>query len=85
MNGADAVHHVLDRSFVDANGTRWIIDYKTASHEGGDISHFLDEEQERHTSQLQRYVAILKKLEPERETRTALYFPMLDAWREWKP
>jgi len=82
MDGDVAVHHVLDRSFVDADETRWIVDYKTASHEGSDISHFLDEEQKRHAPQLQRYAAILKKLEPDREIRTALYFPMLDAWKE---
>jgi len=23
-------HHVIDRSFIDAGGMRWIIDYKTA-------------------------------------------------------
>ncbi|MDQ6957833.1 MAG: UvrD-helicase domain-containing protein [Mariprofundaceae bacterium] len=79
-----ASHHVMDRSFVDEHGTRWIIDYKTAAHEGGNIRHFLDEEQKRHAPQLQRYAATLKKLEPEREIKTALYFPMLDAWREWE-
>jgi len=77
-------HHIMDRSFVDEHGTRWIIDYKTAAHEGGDIGHFLDEEQKRHVNQLQRYATTLKKLEPEREIRAALYFPMLDAWREWE-
>ncbi len=78
-------HHVMDRSFVDGQGRRWIIDYKTASHEGGEIAHFLDEEQRRHASQLQRYARVLHRLEPERSIRTALYFPMLDAWREWEP
>ncbi len=78
-------HHIMDRSFVDEHGVRWIIDYKTAAHEGGNIGHFLDEEQKRHTPQLQRYAATLKKLEPDREIKTALYFPMLDAWREWEP
>jgi len=80
----DAVsHHIMDRSFVDKHGTRWIIDYKTAAHEGGDIEHFLDEEQKRHANQLQRYARVLHRMEPERPVRTALYFPLLDAWREW--
>jgi hypothetical protein len=26
---------IMDRSFVDAKGIRWIIDYKTSTHEGG--------------------------------------------------
>jgi ATP-dependent helicase/nuclease subunit A len=75
-------HHVIDRSFIDEQGTRWIIDYKTASHEGGDLDRFLADEETRHAPQLQRYAAILKTLEPGREIRTALYFPMLDAWKE---
>jgi len=76
-------HHIMDRSFVDADGTRWIIDYKTATHEGGNIKHFLDEEQQRHAPQLQRYARALLRMEPERPIRMALYFPLLDAWREW--
>jgi len=75
-------HHIIDRSYVDENNVRWIIDYKTATHEGGDLDAFLNEEVNRHTPQLQRYAAIVARLEPEREIRTALYFPMLDAWRE---
>jgi len=74
-------HHVIDRSFVDAAGVRWIIDYKTGSHLGGDIAAFLDREQERYAQQLQRYATILKRMEPNRDIRTALYFPMLDAFR----
>jgi len=81
-DGGVVSHHVIDRSFVDKHGTRWIIDYKTASHEGGDIGRFLDEEQKRHAPQLRRYASTLKKLEPDREIKTALYFPMLDAWKE---
>ncbi|MDQ6960422.1 MAG: UvrD-helicase domain-containing protein [Mariprofundaceae bacterium] len=83
MDGNVVSQHVLDRSFVDEDGTRWIIDYKTGSHEGGDIGHFLDEEQKRHAPQLQRYARVLHRMEPERPIRTALYFPLLDAWREW--
>ncbi|MFQ5345545.1 MAG: UvrD-helicase domain-containing protein [Mariprofundus sp.] len=76
-------HHAIDRSFIDTDsGIRWIIDYKTATHEGGDLAAFLDEEVMRHAPQLQRYAAILARLEPQREIRTALYFPMLDAWKE---
>jgi len=81
-NNGFVSHHVIDRSFIDADGTRWIIDYKTASHEGGDLELFLTDEQTRHAPQLQRYAGILKQLEPGREIRTALYFPMLDAWKE---
>ena len=75
-------HHIIDRSFIDADGTRWIIDYKTASHEGGDLNKFLAEEEKRHAPQLERYARLLAALEPNRPIRTALYFPLLDAWKE---
>ena len=75
-------HHAIDRSFIDADGVRWIIDYKTATHEGGDLESFLDIEVQRHAAQLHRYMALLQLREPEREIRAALYFPMLDGWRE---
>ena len=35
---ADALIDVaIDRTFVDAQGVRWIIDYKTGVHEGADV------------------------------------------------
>ncbi len=78
-----AVDHVtLDRSFV-ADGVRWIVDFKTGRHEGGDATVFLDREQERYRAQLERYARIVRGLEP-RPIRLALYFPLVDGgWREW--
>ncbi len=72
---------VIDRTFVDAQGVRWIIDYKTSAHEGGDVDRFLDQEVERYRLQLDRYARAFRMLES-REVRTALYFPLLQAWRE---
>ena len=31
---------VIDRTFVDDSGVRWIIDYKTSAHKGGDLESF---------------------------------------------
>jgi ATP-dependent exoDNAse (exonuclease V) beta subunit len=76
------VHVALDRTFVDAQGTRWIVDYKTGTHEGGDPEAFLDREQERYREQLERYAKIMAGLDS-RPVRVALYFPLLRAWREW--
>ncbi|HKJ82951.1 MAG TPA: UvrD-helicase domain-containing protein [Mariprofundaceae bacterium] len=75
------MHVVLDRSFIEADGTRWIVDYKTASHEGGALDDFLDQERQRHADQLLRYAAIVSRMEA-RSIRLGLYFPMLDGWRE---
>ena len=76
------VHVALDRTFVDAQGTRWIVDYKTGTHEGADLEAFLHREQERYREQLERYAQIMAALDP-RPVRLALYFPLLRAWREW--
>ena len=75
-------HIVIDRTFVDANGTRWIIDYKTGIHVGGAVEEFLDREQERYREQLERYAAVMLKKE-QRPIRLGLYFPLLGRWREW--
>jgi ATP-dependent exoDNAse (exonuclease V) beta subunit len=80
----DGVAHGLriDRSFVDEAGVRWIVDWKTSAHEGGDREAFLDRELERYRGQLERYVRAMQLLEPDRIIKAALYFPLLDAWRE---
>ncbi len=71
---------VLDRTFVD-NGTRWIIDYKTSSHVGGDLEGFLQNEADRYREQLQQYRQALA-INESRPIRTALYFPLLDRFVE---
>jgi ATP-dependent exoDNAse (exonuclease V) beta subunit len=79
----DALCHVtIDRTFV-ADGTRWIVDFKTGRHEGGDPAAFLDREEERYRGQLERYARLVRELDP-RPIRLALYFPLVDGgWREW--
>jgi len=75
-------HLVIDRSFIDEQGTRWIIDYKTGTHLGGDLAGFLDEEQERYRAQLRGYAEAFRQLE-QRPVRTALYYPLVPGgWRE---
>ena len=78
--GGHPVNLVIDRSFVDA-GERWIIDYKTGEHRGGDLEGFLESEVERYRPQLQRYRAALA-LSESRPIRTALYFPLIDRFLE---
>jgi ATP-dependent exoDNAse (exonuclease V) beta subunit len=71
---------VLDRTFVDA-GTRWIIDYKTSSHSGGNLEGFLQNEADRYREQLQRYREAVA-IDESRPIKTALYFPLLDRFCE---
>ena len=68
---------IIDRTFVDDNGARWIVDYKTSSHEGGDIEAFLEREAERYANQMSRYREAMLAMEPAREVRIGLYFPLL--------
>lgn len=75
---------VIDRCFVDDNGVRWIIDFKSSRHENDDLEAFLDQEQSRYASQLERYARIANMMQA-METRVALYFPLLKEWREWTP
>ena len=70
---------VIDRTFVDADGRRRIVDYKTSSHEGADVESFLDQERERYRAQLERYAVALAA----DESDLGLYFPLLSGWREW--
>ena len=72
---------VIDRTFIDAAGTRWVIDYKTSRHEGGGVAAFLDSEIERYRAQLAGYAELLSGLGPE-PVRAGLYFPLLGAFRE---
>jgi ATP-dependent exoDNAse (exonuclease V) beta subunit len=76
--------YIIDRTFIDGEGTRWIVDYKTGGHEGGALEDFLDREQQRYRAQLESYAALLRRLEPDRPIRLGLYFPLLSAWREWE-
>jgi ATP-dependent helicase/nuclease subunit A len=71
----------IDRTFIDETGTRWVIDYKTGSHEGGDTEAFLTRELERYRAQLEGYLALAAALGTQ-QVRGGLYFPLLGAFRE---
>jgi len=72
---------VIDRTFV-VDGTRWIVDFKTSSHEGGGLDEFLTSEAARYQTQLQRYATLMRAYRPNEPIKAALYFPLLKAWRE---
>ena len=73
--------YIVDRTFVE-NGRRWIIDYKTSAHTGGDLEGFLDNERERYRDQLEGYAALIRTRDS-RPITLGLYFPLLQGWREW--
>lgn len=80
----DRLEHLrIDRTFV-ADGVRWIIDFKTSAHEGGDVQTFLDSEVERYRAQLERYASALAAIDA-RPVKLGLYFPLLKTLRTWAP
>jgi ATP-dependent helicase/nuclease subunit A len=81
VRGGHIVNAIIDRTFVDAQGTRWVVDFKTSPHEGGDLENFLREEVKRYQAQLQRYAHLARGLGPQ-PVRAGLYYPLLAAWRE---
>lgn len=77
----ELVNVVLDRVRIDDDGTHWIVDYKTSTHEGGNLDGFLKVEAERYTPQLERYATIYSNWAGV-NARCALYFPLLSAFVE---
>jgi len=79
----DGARHLrIDRTFIDAQGTRWIVDYKSSTHEGAGRERFMDSEQQRYKAQLDIYARAIRAMAPG-PIRLGLYFPMLAGWREW--
>jgi len=77
------VHAVIDRTFVDEQGARWVIDYKCSRpKEGEEIEVFLATEVERYRPQLLEYCRLMALRSPQQPVKAALYLPLLDAWCE---
>ena len=79
--GAGIETGIIDRVRIDDDGTHWIVDYKTSTHEGGNLEGFLDAELDRYRSQLTRYASLYENFSGKRP-RCALFFPLLGAFRE---
>ncbi len=71
----DVVTGVIDRVRIDG-AEHWIVDYKTSSHEGGDLEGFLAAERDRYANQLRRYRTLYEAWSG-KTPRCGLYFPLL--------
>ncbi|MDJ0918807.1 MAG: UvrD-helicase domain-containing protein [Woeseiaceae bacterium] len=71
---------IIDRVRIDGD-EHWIIDYKTSTHEGGDLARFLSEERRRYSDQLAGYASLYEGWSGVRP-RCALYFPLLQEFVE---
>lgn len=74
---------IIDRSFVDSDNVRWIIDYKTSQAINGPLAEFLATEKAKYLSQLTEYAKLFSGLE-ERPIKLGLYFPLCLGWVEWE-
>ena len=73
----------IDRTFVDEQGTRWIVDYKSTPHDKGNVAEFAKEQvASRHRLQLEKYGALFHELES-RPINLAVYFPLLKQLIVW--
>ncbi|CAG1064492.1 ATP-dependent helicase/nuclease subunit A [uncultured bacterium] len=78
----EIIRVVIDRTFVDPEGVRWVIDFKTGTHAGGSLEEFLESERGRYRGQLQRYEEALRAYGETRPIRKGLYYPAHRAWVE---
>lgn len=73
---------IIDRTFIDANGIRWIIDYKTAVNQDDQLDLFLQKQKQQYAPQLEKYQLALKAIDS-KPIKSGLYFPAIPAWCEW--
>ncbi len=81
--GDKLVSGTVDRTFRDGSGRLWIVDFKTSEHQGAGLQSFLKREEARYRPQLQNYGTLVSHMQ-EGPISLGLYFPLLDAWREWE-
>jgi len=84
----EIIHLIIDRTFIDQKGIRWIIDYKISPPppRKEDLDNFLTMAARKHQAQLQQYATAMVALDKGKyhSIKLALYFPRFAGWREIK-
>jgi len=84
MVDGELVHAVIDRTFIDEQGVRWIVDYKTSRPDPGEeLAGFVSREACRYAPQMAVYRQLMAALDGVVPLRVALYFPLAEAWYEF--
>ena len=80
------VQHIVDRTFIDDQGVRWIVDYKTSRFAGNEteLDAWLEEKVAHYRPQLARYGALFAQQE-DNVQRWVLYFSDVNQWVEVSP
>lgn len=73
---------IIDRTFVDNEGTRWIIDYKTGDNQEDSLDVFMRKQKDKYAEQMEKYKRAIQSID-QRPIKTGLYFPAIPAWCEW--
>ena len=73
---------IIDRTFVDTDNIRWIIDYKTAVNQDESLAVFLAKQKEKYKKQMTKYQQAIQQMD-NRTVKLGLYFPAVTAWCEW--
>ncbi|MEL0036158.1 MAG: PD-(D/E)XK nuclease family protein, partial [Gammaproteobacteria bacterium] len=68
-------YYIIDRTYVDEDGTRWIVDYKTAHKDNLPLDEFLLAQKALYEKQLENYAELLHQLKPE-PIKLMLYFTL---------
>lgn len=77
--------YIIDRTFILAEGTRWIIDYKIVlNDEAADPLEFLQKKSELYRAQLSTYKQVFQQA-GEEKIKLGLYFPMQQLFTELEP
>lgn len=84
--GGLVTNHIIDRTFVDNAGVRWIVDYKTSIYPGKvddkkALGEFIQQQVEYYQPQLERYGRLFAELENSPQ-KWVLYFSYIDQWVE---
>ena len=74
---------IIDRTFVDDDNVRWIVDYKSTPTKNKDLRAFAQEQVEtRHQKQLENYGNLMSEIDT-RQIQLAVYFPLIKQLVSW--
>ncbi len=81
---ADRVFRAGAEPLQESSDYFWVVDYKTASYSGGDVTGFLVEQRAFYEPQLASYGRVLRKLHGDSlALRFGLYFPRIGRLEYW--
>ncbi|HHT00775.1 MAG TPA: hypothetical protein ENK73_07980, partial [Thiomicrospira sp.] len=81
LENGQVANHIVDRTFIDESGVRWIVDYKTSVSDDKNVDKFIEYQTEKYQPQLARYGQLFEQIE-QRPQKWVLYFSYLDIWHE---